>query len=41
VGLFAGTSGARVLPSLLAVTALVVGNVVLYVVAEDDPGAAQ
>jgi MFS family permease len=41
VGLFAGSSGARVLPSLLAVTALVVSNVVLYLVGDDDPGAAQ
>ena len=41
VGYFAGSSGARVLPSLLAVTALVVSNVVLYVVDDDHPGAAQ
>lgn len=40
VGYFAGSSGARVLPSLLAVTALVVSNVVLYVVDDDHPGAA-
>jgi MFS family permease len=32
VGLFAGSSGARVMPSLLAVAALVVSNVVLYIV---------
>jgi hypothetical protein len=30
-----------VLPSLLAVTALVVSNVVLYVVDDDNPSAAQ
>ncbi|HEY3677871.1 MAG TPA: YbfB/YjiJ family MFS transporter [Bradyrhizobium sp.] len=36
VALFAGTGGARVMPSLLAVLALVVSNVVLYVV---DDGA--
>jgi MFS family permease len=41
VGLFAGSSGARVLPSLLAVTALVVSNVVLYVVDDGGSGAAQ
>jgi MFS family permease len=41
VGWFAGSSGARVLPSLLAVTALVVSNVVLYVVDDDNPSAAQ
>jgi len=38
VGLFAGSSGARVVPSLLAVLALVVSNVVLYLV-DDDPMA--
>jgi MFS family permease len=38
VALFAGTSGARVMPSLLAVLALVVSNVVLYVV--DDRAIA-
>ena len=39
VGLFAGSSGARVIPSLLAVLALVVSNVVLYVV-DDEPSIA-
>jgi MFS family permease len=38
VGFFAGSSGARVMPSLLAVAALVVSNVVLYVV-DDDANA--
>jgi MFS family permease len=36
VAMFAGTGGARVMPSLLAVLALIVSNVVLYVV---DDGA--
>jgi MFS family permease len=40
VGLFAGSSGARAIPSLLAVLALVVSNVVLYLV-NDDPIAAR
>lgn len=39
VGLFAGSSGARVMPSLLAVLALVVSNVVLYIV-DDEPSIA-
>jgi MFS family permease len=39
VGLFAGSSGARVIPSLLAVLALVVSNIVLYVL-DDEPSIA-
>ena len=39
VGLFAGSSGARVIPSLLAVLALVVSNIALYVV-DDEPSIA-
>ena len=39
VGLFAGSSGARVMPSLLAVLALVVSNVVLFIV-DDKPSIA-
>jgi MFS family permease len=39
VGLFAGSSGARVIPSLLAVLALVASNIVLYVL-EDEPSIA-
>ena len=39
VGLFAGASGARVIPSLLAVLALVASNIVLYVL-DDEPSIA-
>jgi MFS family permease len=39
VGLFAGSSGARVMPSLLAVLALVASNIVLYVL-DDEPSIA-
>jgi MFS family permease len=41
VGLFAGSSGARVMPSLLAVAALVVSNVVLYFVDDKASIASQ
>jgi MFS family permease len=37
VGAFAGSSGARVMPSLLAVAALVVSNVVLFAVDDKAP----